>query len=85
MIYQSTIPDLNVKVKYSADSPTDFETKSDSPVDNAYEEKTKNYLYDDELGLYYCGDFCSQGVAGIQAASLSGLQVASHLMNTLSR
>ena len=83
------IPDLNVKEKrekYSADSPTDFETKNDSPVDNAYEEiKTKNYLYDDELGLYYCGDFCSQGVAGIQAASLSGLQVASHLMNTLSR
>ena len=43
----------------------------------------KDYLYDDELGLYYCGDFCSKRVAGVQAAVMSGLDAADHIYKTL--
>ena len=43
----------------------------------------KDYLYDDELGLYYCGDFCSKRVAGVQAAVLSGIDAADHIYKTL--
>ena len=42
-----------------------------------------DYLYDDELGLYYCGDFCSKRVAGMQAAAMSGIDVADHVYKTL--
>ena len=43
----------------------------------------KDYLYDDELGLYYCGDFCSKRVAGVQAAVLSGIDAADHIYKTI--
>ena len=54
--------------------------RSDVNEENIVE---KDYLYDDELGLYYCGDFCSKRVAGIQAAAMSGIDVADHVYKTL--
>ena len=43
------------------------------------EEVLRDYLYDDNLGLYYAGDFCSRRTAGVEAACLSGLDVANHV------
>ena len=60
--------------------------KNENDTSNVNEENIveKDYLYDDELGLYYfCGDFCSKRVAGIQAAAMSGIDVADHVYKTL--
>jgi hypothetical protein len=40
----------------------------------------KDFLADDAQGLYYAGDFCSQRNPGFEAAALSGLDVAEHMM-----
>jgi predicted NAD/FAD-dependent oxidoreductase len=39
-----------------------------------------DYLADDEQGLYYAGDFCSQRNPGFEASALSGLDVAEHMI-----
>ena len=44
---------------------------------------TKDYLADDAQGLYYAGDFCSQRCPGFEAAALSGLDVADHMIASL--
>ncbi|CAJ1960099.1 unnamed protein product [Cylindrotheca closterium] len=38
-----------------------------------------DFVADDALGLYYAGDFCSHRNPGLEAASLSGLEVARHI------
>ena len=57
--------------------------KNDTSKVNEENGVEKDYLYDDELGLYYCGDFCSKRVAGVQAAVMSGLDAADHIYKTL--
>jgi hypothetical protein len=39
-----------------------------------------DYVFDDELGLYYAGDFISYRNPGFEAAALSGLDVATHII-----
>jgi len=41
--------------------------------------KRQNFVADDEQGLYYCGDFCSNLNPGFEAAALSGLDLAEHI------
>ena len=44
-------------------------------------EKTKeNFVADDSIGLYYGGDFCSHLNPGFEAAALSGLDLAKHIL-----
>ena len=44
------------------------------------DSERKDFVADDELGLYYAGDFCSHRNPGFEAAALSGLDVAKHIM-----
>lgn len=39
-----------------------------------------DYVFDDDLGLYYAGDFTSHRNPGFEAAALSGLDVANHII-----
>lgn len=48
--------------------------KSDADID---------YLADGGLRLYYAGDFCSKRPPGFEAAALSGLDVAEHILANL--
>mmetsp|Transcript_28349 Transcript_28349/g.27168 ORF Transcript_28349/g.27168 Transcript_28349/m.27168 type:complete len:500 (-) Transcript_28349:66-1565(-) len=49
---------------------------------NGFNEK-KNYLYDDKLKLFYGGDFCSTRIPGVEAAVLSGLDLADHVYSLI--
>lgn len=42
-----------------------------------------DFVADDNLHLYYAGDFVSHRNPGFEAAALSGLDLAKHLVNTL--
>ena len=42
-----------------------------------------DFLADETLGLYYAGDFCSKRNPGFEAAALSGLDVAEHMLRTV--
>ena len=42
-----------------------------------------DYLADDGIMLYYAGDFCSKRPPGFEAAALSGLDVAEHILENL--
>jgi predicted NAD/FAD-dependent oxidoreductase len=44
------------------------------------QEEAADYVLDDSLGLYYAGDFCSHRNPGFEAAALSGLDVAKHIV-----
>jgi hypothetical protein len=44
------------------------------------ENESPDFVRDDELGLYYAGDFCSHRNPGFEAAALSGLDVAKHIV-----
>jgi len=46
----------------------------------AEEVANKNFVADDDLGLYYAGDFCSMLNPGFEAAALSGYDVAQHII-----
>lgn len=54
-------------------------------TDGIAEKKLKNFLHDDDLGLFYAGDFCSYRAAGVEAAYLSGVDVANHVFNLLKK
>lgn len=56
-----------------------------SNVKEKEEEMPRDYLYDDNLGLFYAGDFCSRRTAGVEAACLSGIDVANHVHNFLKK
>lgn len=58
-------------------SPTSTECSEDV--------RLPDFLSDDELGLYYAGDFCSHRTPGIEAACLSGIDVATHVFNALKK
>ena len=53
------------------DNDDDTGNTSDGVVD---------YLADDNLGLYYAGDFCSNLNPGFEAAALSGFDLAQHII-----
>ena len=40
----------------------------------------QNFVADDSMGLYYGGDFCSHLNPGFEAAALSGLDLAQHIL-----
>ncbi len=40
----------------------------------------QNFVADDTIGLYYGGDFCSNLNPGFEAAALSGLDLAKHIL-----
>jgi predicted NAD/FAD-dependent oxidoreductase len=44
------------------------------------QQKAADYVFDDEIRLYYAGDFCSYRNPGFEAAALSGLDVAKHIV-----
>ena len=41
---------------------------------------SKNFVADDNMGLYYGGDFCSHLNPGFEAAALSGFDLAKHIL-----
>jgi hypothetical protein len=97
-IYQRDIPDLRVRSKVekklvlveNEDKDEDgdddegcIDTKSNSNIEE--EEIPRDYLYDDNLGLFYAGDFCSRRTAGVEAACLSGIDVANHVHDFLKK
>ena len=47
------------------------------------ERERADFLADDELRLYYAGDFCSKRAPGFEAAALSGVDVAEHIRERL--
>lgn len=51
-----------------------------SLVYSSPEKKFKNFVADDSIGLYYGGDFCSHLNPGFEAAALSGLDLAKHIL-----
>ena len=89
VVYQRQIPDLRVESDHrsSKTNSENLDAEDGEKKDKSCEKKEdcseKDYLFDDELGLYYCGDFCSKRAAGIQAAALSGIDVANHVLKTL--
>ncbi len=42
--------------------------------------RPQNFVADDTIGLYYAGDFCSHLNPGFEAAALSGLDLAAHIL-----
>ena len=46
-------------------------------------ENRKDFAADDELRLYYCGDFVSQQPPGFEAAALSAAACAAYIARTL--
>lgn len=46
-------------------------------------EDGKDFLYDDAQRIFYCGDFCSRRVAGVEAAVLSGEDCGRHVAKLL--
>ena len=42
-----------------------------------------NYVFDDELQVYYAGDYCSRHTPGVEAAVLSATDAASHIIRVL--
>jgi len=53
-------------------------------VSSSNEGKTSNdFAADDQLRLYYCGDFVSQQPPGFEAAALSAAACAAHITRTL--
>lgn len=69
--YQRSIP--NLATKTSRVMPAKMSVV-DAPVD---------FLSDDTLMLYYCGDFCSYRVPGVEAAALSGEDCALHVIKVM--
>jgi predicted NAD/FAD-dependent oxidoreductase len=55
-----------------------YQTKDDDK-----DGERKDFVADDELGLYYAGDFCSKRNPGFEAAALSGLDCAKHIVRIL--
>ena len=54
-------------------------------VENRMFPLPRDYLYDDDLKLFYAGDFCSRRIAGVEAACLSGIDVANHVHELLKK
>jgi len=50
------------------------------PSEQQQKQPSNNFVADDELGLYYAGDFCSHLNPGFEAAALSGLDLARHIL-----
>ena len=50
-----------------------------SLIFNARDEISLDFVADDQLRLYYAGDFCSNNNPGFESAALSGVHVAQHL------
>lgn len=57
-------------------------TLTSSLVNDASDDtiRTNDFVADDALGLYYAGDFCSHRNPGLEAAALSGLNLAKHIV-----
>lgn len=72
--YQRSIPNLATKDTRVIPLMTSS-ASSDAKVD---------FLSDDSCGLYYCGDFCSYRVAGVEAAVLSAEDCARHVIKVMS-
>ena len=95
-IYQRDIPDLRV-CKKDEKKLLSVENEDKGRIENLTvpefnfhinekeNEIPRDYLYDDSLGLFYAGDFCSRRTAGVEAASLSGMDVANHVHGFLKK
>mmetsp|Transcript_20598 Transcript_20598/g.57153 ORF Transcript_20598/g.57153 Transcript_20598/m.57153 type:complete len:588 (+) Transcript_20598:211-1974(+) len=53
----------------------------DDDDDDAENDSRSNFVADDDQGLYYAGDFCSHLNPGMEAASLSGKDLAEHILS----
>jgi predicted NAD/FAD-dependent oxidoreductase len=58
------------------------ELKSSLVFERSFASASKDYIADDLLQLYYAGDFCSFRNPGFEAAALSGVHVANHIVDT---
>eukprot|EP00536_Pseudo-nitzschia_multiseries_P017425 jgi/Psemu1/50783/gm1.50783_g len=47
---------------------------------NSNSNNSNNFVADDDQGLYYAGDFCSHFNPGMEAAALSGRDLAKHIL-----
>ena len=87
VIYQREIPDLRLRHDNIRCLMSDLDIRSseenDIIRDGIAEKELKNFLHDDDLGLFYAGDFCSHRAAGVEAAYLSGIDVADHVFHLL--
>ena len=74
-------------VDYESETPPLLYPRPDAGVDGgALGDESGadiDYLADDDLRLYYAGDFCSKRPPGFEAAALSGLDVAEHILANL--
>lgn len=80
VIYQCEIPDL--QLRQTATIPIHvLSDKNSAESDSRGENGIKDFLHDNDLGLFYAGDFCSHRAAGVEAAFLSGIDVSTHVFN----
>jgi hypothetical protein len=87
VIYQCEIPDLRLRhdsIVRNSDLKKNSVERSEK-TDGIVEKELKNFLHDDDRGLFYAGDFCSHRAAGVEAAYLSGIDVANHVFNLLQK
>ena len=62
-----------------------FVSKLNRPLVHETVDHGKDFVADDDLQLYYAGDFCSNRCPGFEAAALSGFHAAAHIKDELSR
>lgn len=62
-----------------------FVAKLNKPLVFETINSDKDFVADDELQLYYAGDFCSNRCPGFEAAALSGFNAAAHMKDILSK
>ncbi|GAX09530.1 uncharacterized protein FisN_16Lh223 [Fistulifera solaris] len=56
-----------------------FAAKLNKPLVHEVTDSGRDFVADDDLRLYYAGDFCSNRCPGFEAAALSGFHVAAHI------
>lgn len=61
-----------------------FVAKLNKPLVHETVNTDRDFVADDDLHLYYAGDFCSNRCPGFEAAALSGMNAAAHIKETLS-
>lgn len=66
---------------YKRPSSSSTASSSSSGGSSVVVARRDDYLADDEMGLYYAGDFCSSRCPGFEAAALSAIDVAEHILS----
>ena len=73
-----------LRVAYeSAVPPLVYESATTPPAHEPVGPPSKDFVADDDLKMYYAGDYCSRRPPGFEAACLSGIEAAEHIAATL--